>query len=237
MEGGEASLAAGMQGPFPVTATASAQVTGEWGFRAETSPITDGIDFSAFGPPSNNGGPWTVSVAKGVPSWAHTVLGSRPGAVVVTGQLGSGRVVWSGLNLPYHVDAYRNGEESRFLTNAIAWASRTTPQQGARSTAHFDGPQQTTVAVDATSRGVLFKESFFDRWHAYVDGREVTVYRAGPGGEIEVAVTPTSVAPPLPPVGAGAAPPPPPPPPPVVVLPPTGLTAPVPCAAPPPVPP
>lgn len=181
VEGGEASLAAGMQGPFPVTATASAQVTGEWGFRAETSPITDGIDFSAFGPPSNNGGPWTVSVAKGVPSWAHTVLGSRPGAVVVTGQLGSGRVVWSGLNLPYHVDAYRNGEESRFLTNAIAWASRSTPQQGARSTAHFDGPQQTTVAVDATSRGVLFKESFFDRWHAYVDGREVTVYRAGPG--------------------------------------------------------
>jgi hypothetical protein len=38
-----------------------------------------------------------------------------------------------------------------------------------------------TVSVDSPARGVLFKESWFDRWHAYVNGREVEVLRAGPG--------------------------------------------------------
>src|SRR5260370_16793747 len=37
------------------------------------------------------------------------------------------------------------------------------------------------IAVDSQARGVLFKESWFDRWHAYVNGRPVKVLRAGPG--------------------------------------------------------
>jgi hypothetical protein len=38
-----------------------------------------------------------------------------------------------------------------------------------------------TIAVDSRARGVLFKESWFDRWHAYVNGRPANVLRAGPG--------------------------------------------------------
>ncbi|HKB33963.1 MAG TPA: hypothetical protein VKF16_08855, partial [Candidatus Dormibacteraeota bacterium] len=101
--------------------------------------------------------------------------------VVVAGRLGQGRVVWSGLNLPFHVDSYRSAEESRFLTAAMAWAAG--PQNGASATAsaRLEGPQQMTIAVDSQARGVLFKESWFDRWHAYVNGRPVKVLRAGPG--------------------------------------------------------
>jgi len=38
-----------------------------------------------------------------------------------------------------------------------------------------------TISVDSAARGVLFKETWFDRWHAYVDGHEVEILRAGPG--------------------------------------------------------
>jgi hypothetical protein len=167
--------------PLPVTGTADHQVAGDWQFVTESSPITDGIDFSSFGPPSYNGGPWTVSAATGVRSWAQTVVRSGADSVVVAGQLGQGRVVWSGLNLPFHVDSYRSAEESRFLTTAMAWASPARNDVAATASARLDGPQQVTISVDSQARGVLFKESWFDRWHAYVNGHEVDVLRAGPG--------------------------------------------------------
>ncbi len=166
---------------LPVMATKAVRVGGEWQFRAESSPVTDGIDFSAFGPPRFNGGPWTVSAATGLQSWVHPVLWTGGEPVVATGQLGAGHVVWSGLNLPYHVDAYRNAEESRFLTSAIAWASRASATPAGASTAHRSDPQLLTVSVASPARGILFKETYFDRWHAYVNSAEMTIYRAGPG--------------------------------------------------------
>jgi len=167
--------------PLPITGVTEHQVNGDWQFRTVSSPITDGIDFSSFGPANYNGGPWTVSAATGVRSGAQTVVWSGAESVVVAGQLGQGRVVWSGLNLPFHIDSYANAEESRFLTTAMAWATRSGNQANPISSAHRDGPQQMTISVDSTARGVLFKESWFDRWHAYVNGREADILRAGPG--------------------------------------------------------
>jgi hypothetical protein len=172
---------AGAREPLPITGATNLGVQGDWRFTEESSPITDGIDFSSFGPPGYRGGSWTVSAATGVRSWAQTVLRSGSNSVVVEGQLGQGRVVWSGLNLPFHIDSYQSSEESRFLTTAIAWASRATSHANATASAHTDGPQQMTISVDSNVRGVLFKESWFDRWHAYINGREVGILRAGPG--------------------------------------------------------
>ncbi len=171
----------GVNEPLPISGTSRHDVSGAWQFKSASSPITDGIDFASFAPPRYGAGPWTVSAASEVRTWAQTVVWSGPDAVVVAGELGQGRVVWSGLNLPFHIDSYRSVEESRFLTKAIGWASRSSNDVAAISSARLDGPQQTTISVDAKARGVLFKESWFDRWHAYVNGRQVNVLRAGPG--------------------------------------------------------
>lgn len=165
----------------PVTSTIAVQVHGSWGFRSISSPVTDGMDFTRFGPPAYRGGPWTVAAATGLRASADAVLWAGASPVVVTDQVGHGRVVWSGLNLPYHADSYQNAEESRFLFAAMRWAGRHVGDAAPLSTAHRDGPEQMTVAVQGGARGVLFKESFFDRWHAYANGREATIYRAGPG--------------------------------------------------------
>jgi len=171
----------GVNEPLPITGATHHEVAGDWQFKVASSPITDGIDFSSFGPASYRGGPWTVSAASGIRSWAQTVVQSGADSVVVAGQLGQGRVVWSGLNLPFHIDDYRSAEESRFLTTAMTWASRSRNVAAASSSAHLDGPQQMTVSVSSNARGVLFKESWFDRWHAYVNGQKVNVLSAGPG--------------------------------------------------------
>jgi hypothetical protein len=170
----------GLREPVPVTGTVDHSVAGDWQFTTVSSPITDGFDFSSFAPARYNGGPWTVSSATGLQGWAQTLVRSGADSVVVAGQLGKGRVVWSGLNLPFHVDSYRNAEESRFLTTAMAWASPSKNDVAATAPARLDGPQQLTISVGSQARGVLFKESWFDRWHAYINGHQVGVLRAGP---------------------------------------------------------
>jgi hypothetical protein len=179
--GSPVALGPGLNEPLPITGTADHAVNGDWQLSTVSSPITDGIDFSSFGPARYNGGAWTGSAATGVRSWAQTVVQSGAESVVVAGQLGQGRVVWSGLNLPFHIDTYANAEESKFLTTAMAWATRPTNQANTIESAHLDGPQQMTVSLGSTARGVLFKESWFDRWHAYVNGSEAPIFRAGPG--------------------------------------------------------
>ena len=171
----------GASEPFPITGATRQAKDGQWSFRAASSQVTDGIDFAGFSPARFGDGPWGVSAAGGVRSWAQAVLWSGPDAVVVAGRLGQGRVVWSGLNLPFHIDSYRNAEESRFLTTAMSWASRGGASASVVSSARRDGPEQMTVSVESAARGVIFKESWFDRWHAYVNGREVNIARVGPG--------------------------------------------------------
>jgi hypothetical protein len=171
----------GASEPFPVTGSTRQAKDGEWRFKAEGSPVTDGVDFAGFSPARFGDGPWGVSAASGVRSWAQAVLWSGSDAVVVAGRLGQGRVVWSGLNLPFHIDSYRSGEESRFLTTAMSWAMRAGGATSVPSSAHRDGPEQLTVSVAANARGVIFKESWFDRWHAFVNGRELNIARVGPG--------------------------------------------------------
>jgi hypothetical protein len=181
IEASGTNLGSGAGEPLPITGLARHDKAGDWLFKAESSPVTDGIDFGSFGPPRYGAGPWTVSAASAVRGWAQTVLTSGSDAVVVAGQLGQGRVVWSGLNLPFHIDSYRSAEESRFLTSAMSWASRASATAVVTSAANRLDPQDMTVTVGASTRGVLFKESWFDRWHAYVNGREASIDRVGPG--------------------------------------------------------
>lgn len=165
----------------PVASVNAVQIRDGWSFRALSSPVTDGIDFTRFGPPAYHGGPWTVEEAASLRGASEPVLWAGIQPLVVTSQVGRGRVVWSGLNLPYHADEYRNAEESRFLEAAIRWAGRGGGDAVPLYSVHSEGPEQTTVSIQGSARGVLFKESFFNRWHAYVGGREVKVYPAGPG--------------------------------------------------------
>ena len=98
---------------------------------------------------------------------------------MVAGTLGKGRVVWSGMNLPYHIASTRNVEESRLLTEAVSWSA---PNQStaAAYTATFVSAQLRRVVLTSPAAGVLLKESSVPNWLARVNGTTVGIYRAGP---------------------------------------------------------
>ena len=177
--------------PFEVTSSAPDPIPGgqvvktgigpSWNFDNVPGPITDNVDFNSFAAATYNGGPWGVSyipVAQ-LKSWAQPVLFSGGRPVVVAGALGAGRVVWSGLNLPFHSVINQAIEESRLLAQEIAWAA---PDHGgsASYSTNFVNPQLRRIVVSSPAAGVLFKENWFADWHASVNGTAAQVFRAGP---------------------------------------------------------
>lgn len=183
IEAGNPSLEQTQAAPTPVPGAQIKRkgIGPDWKLERAEGSIAVGLDLNAFAPATYNGGPWGVSYipAASIPSWAAPVLSSDGDPVMVAGTLGKGRVVWSGMNLPYHIASTRNVEESRLLTQAVSWSTPRQPTAPAY-TATFVNPQLRRVVLTGPASGVLLKESSVPNWHAVINGREVRVYRAGP---------------------------------------------------------
>jgi hypothetical protein len=167
--------------PIPVSRTTATNYGTQWDLASVDHEILEGIDLSAFGPAIYDGGPWGVSSVEeaDIRDWAQPILFTNGRPIIVAGQHGQGRVVWTGMNLPYHINTYRNEEESRLLAQMIEWvAGEARPQPD--YDALFVHPQRREVKVLTPAKGVLFKESFFPNWHAYAEGDELQIHRAGP---------------------------------------------------------
>ncbi len=183
IEGGNPALEQTGSAPAPVPGGQIKRkgIGPDWKLQRVGQTIGSGLDLKAFAPAVYNGGPWGISYIPqaSVPAWAEPVLMSDGDPVMVAGILGSGRVVWSGMNLPYHIESTRTVEESRLLSQAIVW---TTPRQAAEPdyTATFVNPKLRRVVVAGPASGILLKESWVPNWQASVNGKSVDVYRAGP---------------------------------------------------------
>ena len=80
------------------------------------------VDASAFGDFRYEDGTWNVSVpAAALREWARPVVSAGQIPVVVSGQLGRGRVVWSGMNLIAHAVAKGSEAERALYGAAMSW--------------------------------------------------------------------------------------------------------------------
>ncbi|MFQ5922885.1 MAG: hypothetical protein ACE5M4_08580, partial [Anaerolineales bacterium] len=92
-------------------------------YRLENIEIVGDIDTALFDPLIWEDDPWSFSGADraGLREWSRPILSVMDRPLVVAGELGQGRVVWSGMNLTAHLRAYENQEEQRFLHNLLRW--------------------------------------------------------------------------------------------------------------------
>lgn len=176
--------------PNPVEKTLATDFGTNWNFTYIDSSITEEIDFSGFSPAVYGVSyPWGVSASfnESIRAWARTVVWNHGQPIVAIGEYGMGRVVWSGLNLPYHITTYKNYWESLLLSKMIEYASQATgeKQPDVNYTVSRPHPEKVIVTVQEVARGVLLKECYFANWYAYLtDGngqkRGLRIYRAGP---------------------------------------------------------
>ncbi len=165
---------------FPVNETVRSPLGKEWKFKVSEDPITGGIDFSAFSPPVHVGDePWTHSYApsdRNVKPWANVILWNQGHPVIVIGTYGEGRVVWSGLNLPYHVATYKNLEEAELHRNLAEWLFQPPNNQNVDFNVKRPRPEEVIIEAQGNCTGVLFKENAFDGWTAQLTSKEGITY-------------------------------------------------------------
>jgi len=162
---------------LPVSSTATATVDYQWRFASAPNHYVDRAELRLFSPADYGGtGAWQVVGARRLEPGAQPLL--RTGRSVVLAQrfVGSGTVLWSGLNLPYHAAAFRNATESAVVGRLVGAAPNAlSPAPLAGSI----GPEQVTAT--GSGRGLLVKESQSPDWRATVDGRPAVIEMAGPG--------------------------------------------------------
>ena len=175
--------------PSPIATTQGTDFGKTWRFTGAEHAITTGINFTRFSAAVYaQKYPWGISVStnESVRAGAQVLLWNYGRPVVVMSELGLGRTIWSGLNLPYHIMTYGNSEESKFFFRMLDWTVQFSNdrEREARYAVERPNPQRVEVFVKSRANGILFKESYFEDWHAFImaNGRrtDLAIYRSGP---------------------------------------------------------
>lgn len=175
-----------LPGLFPISKTQRDPLGSTWALNAPITKAFGAIDVSGFSPPVYGEGAWALSYApdeQEIRPWAELVLTQKGRPIMVAGALDRGRVVWSGMNLPYHIVSNANLAEALLLSNIVKWIGP--PGASAVSEHTVERPVPESISVKGTGfKGVLFKETAFGGWGAKAQtnrgSTDLTIYRAGP---------------------------------------------------------
>jgi uncharacterized membrane protein len=150
------------------------------------------IDVTQFKPLIWEGKPWALSGAEpaNIREWGLTVLSANGRPLIVAGEYGEGRVIWSGMNLINHaLYMGENEAELDLLHNILNWLLK--GKEGAdlhRPVIERDNPDQIIFSLEAAPNDktwLYWREAHYPNWHAYLQGdageREIPIFRSGPG--------------------------------------------------------
>lgn len=184
----EASTADALPEIFPVEKTVRKPLGRSWDFELVDKELTAGADFSKFDPPLFDKAPWNISYPpqkEDIRDGANIILKNHDVPVLISYSVGDGLIIWSGVNLPYHVIRSHNVEEVNFFRNIIGKLADEIEKSSKVPIyeTEFINPQKRSIAIQG-AKGILFKEQAYPGWNAKLtSGRSnqtVKIYKAGP---------------------------------------------------------
>jgi len=157
-------------------------------FRLENKEIGGEVEVGKFAPLVWGDVPWGVSAPVGdLRDWARPVLTVKGRSLIVAGQYGQGRVVWSGMNLVAHAQDKENKEEVKFLNSLINWLGEGKERKDLEVLVKRDYPDKVEfILTESIPAGtsLYWREAFYPDWKAVItEGTEkkLKIYRGGPG--------------------------------------------------------
>lgn len=171
---------------FPIRRTTRQDLGKDWEIKVIKSQLTSGIDFDQFSPLDFDGKPWNISYppsAEDVSEESKVILKNKGFPVIVSGEVGSGKVIWSGLNLPYHLIRDHNVEEGKFLVNILSELVELKIAPKPEYRLDWVSAEKRVVETPG-AKGVIFKENAFPGWIANFRGEKgktkLKIYQVGP---------------------------------------------------------
>jgi hypothetical protein len=171
---------------FPIEKTKQAEIGTEWQLSGKNSKETKGVDLKAFGPPVIDDQPWLFSLPKSdqdLRQGVRTILSANGIPLIVAWQYGRGEVIWSGMNLPYHLVTYKNLDEAKLFKNLLSSLVDLSPVSYSGVEVKRESPNKVTVK-GSNAKGVFFRENSNPGWMAkLVSGgktQSLPIYKSGP---------------------------------------------------------
>lgn len=130
-----------------------------------------------FSPPVYENNPWKVyeGASDQVRSFGKVMLTNNNNPIIISGNIGKGSLILSGLNLPYHIIQFANLEEVKLFKQLLG----NFEEKDVKAEVVRDIPEKINVSGKNFS-GIYFKENYHSGWKAKVSGKNIPVLKAGP---------------------------------------------------------
>src|SRR3989344_8209409 len=162
-------------------------------YTLEDKRFSKNIDLSKFNSLTYGDQSWGVSTAERnkLKTWAKVALSVDGFPLIATGEIGKGKIVWSGMNIFPHAKpgnvVYQ--EEVNFLHNLFSWFSDNKNSKDYKITFTRPHPDKVEFAIgeDLPEGGyLLWKEGYYPHFTTTLinnsgNKEKLSVYRAGPG--------------------------------------------------------
>ena len=162
----------GMPDPFPISKTAIYSDSHLILNQTTEHAITKDIDLGEF----KIAEPYSYSYAKEIKAGASVLVHDQGRPVVVYWEKGSGRVIWTGLRLPYLTVLHMGEEQAKFTVNILRFVSPSVKHKFTWSSAHFEYtcPEEIVVYVRNASieDAIWVKMSYYQGWTAWIEDEE-----------------------------------------------------------------
>lgn len=172
---------------FPVKRLVRKGQGQSWDFDISQSVLTREVKFSDFSLPLFDEDEWkTSSAAVGdLKDGANLILKNHGRVVMASQKIGSGQLIWSGINFAYHLTRNHNQEEAKFFINILSDMVDLSKKPAGAYSVGFVNANNRIIETDG-ARGILFKEEMYPGWNAQVlqsaqgKANPLQIYKAGP---------------------------------------------------------
>src|SRR3989344_7144962 len=196
LRGGKVFIDTGVENPesqssnlpeiFPFDSLSRNPLGSDWNIETSDDELVKDVDFTLFSPPIFDKDQWNFSYPSSLITkpGSNVVLKNHGKVLLVTNKVGKGEIVWSGINLPYHVSRFHNPEEVKFFTNIVNYLMPSiNNHEPAVYQSKFVSSQKRVISTKGV-KGVLFKEQNYPGWSASLKSKDYSlstkVYSAGP---------------------------------------------------------
>lgn len=157
----------------------------------EDSGVGNEVDVSKFTPLVYGDKSWSVSTSErtNLKSWAKPVLSVRGYPLIVKGEIGKGRVVWSGMNMLSRIKRGEtvNEQELKLMANLFSWLNEGKSKDSYSVFYKRNHPDKVEFTIQEnmpTGGSLYWKEAYHPDFHAQLlSGNQSTslkTYRGGP---------------------------------------------------------